>query len=72
MGLSQEDDGLLLSSIWPHKSVTKDTIAQWVKTMLQRSGVDTTKFTAGSVRSAAVSKAKAMSVRISSIMSKAE
>lgn len=70
-GFSQEDDGLLLSYVRPHKSVTKDTIARWVKAMLRRSGVDTTKFTAGSVRSAAVSKAKAMSIPIASIMAKA-
>ncbi|MPC57352.1 hypothetical protein E2C01_051331 [Portunus trituberculatus] len=70
-GLSQEDDGLLLSYVRPHKSVTKDTTAQWIKAMLQRLGVDTTKFTVGGVRSAAVSKAKAMSVPIASIMSKA-
>ena len=43
----------------------------WIKTMLYRSGVDTSKFTAGSVRPAAVSKAKAMSIFIACIMSKA-
>lgn len=69
--LSQSDEGLLLSYIRPYNSVTKDTIARWLKVMLRRSGVDTTKFTAGSVRSAATSKAKAMSVPIASIMSKA-
>lgn len=69
--LSREDAGLLLSYVRPHKSVTKDTIARWVKAMLKRSGVDTTTFTAGSVRSAAVSKAKAMSVPITTIMAKA-
>ncbi|MPC56718.1 RNA-directed DNA polymerase from mobile element jockey [Portunus trituberculatus] len=61
-GFSQEDDELFLSYVRPHKSVTKDTIARWVKAMLQRSGVDTTKFTTGSVRSAAVSKVKAMKI----------
>ncbi|MPC93555.1 hypothetical protein E2C01_088688 [Portunus trituberculatus] len=39
--------------------------------MLAKSGVDTLKFTAGSVRSAAVSKAKAMSIPIAYIMSRA-
>lgn len=68
---SQHDEGLLISYVKPHKPVTKDTIARWIKSMLRRSGVDTTKFTAGSVRSAAASKAKALSVPISSIMSKA-
>ncbi|MPD02173.1 hypothetical protein E2C01_097734 [Portunus trituberculatus] len=63
--------GAFLSCVRPHKSVTNDTIAWWVKAMFQRSGVDTTKFTAGNVRSAVVSKAKVISVTIASIMSKA-
>ncbi|MPC84871.1 hypothetical protein E2C01_079621 [Portunus trituberculatus] len=39
--------------------------------MLRRSGVETSRFTAGSVRSAAVSKAKAMAVPIACIMARA-
>ncbi|XP_076065157.1 uncharacterized protein LOC143039186 [Oratosquilla oratoria] len=70
-GLSQNKERLLLSYIKPHKSVMKDTIARWIKTMLSRLGVDTTKFTAGSVRPAALSKAKAMAVPITCIMAKA-
>lgn len=70
-GFSRGADKLLLSFIKPHKGVSKDTIARWLKVMLNRSGVDTSKFTAGSVRPAAVSKAKAMAVPISCIMSKA-
>ncbi|MPC64887.1 hypothetical protein E2C01_059009 [Portunus trituberculatus] len=58
----QEHDSLLISFIKPHKGVTQDTIARWIKTMLDKSGVDTTKFTAGSVCAAATSKAKAMAV----------
>ncbi len=49
-GNSQATHALLISFIKPHKAVTKDTIARWIKTMLDRAGVDTTKFTAGSVR----------------------
>ena len=71
VGLSQQEDGLLLSYVRPHKSVTKDAIARWIKAMLRRSGVDTTRFKVGSVRSAVTSKATAMSVPIASIMSKA-
>ena len=44
----------------------KDSIAHWIKMMLSKSGVDTSKFTVGSVRSAAASKAKAMAVPIAS------
>lgn len=68
---SRCSDALIISYIKPHKPVTKDSISRWIKTMLYRSGVDTTRFTAGSVRSAAVSKAKAMSIPIACIMSKA-
>lgn len=67
-GILHGADNLLLSFVRPHKPVGKDTIARWIKMMLRRSGVDTRKFTAGSVRSAAVSKAKAMAVPIASIM----
>ncbi len=70
-GNSQATHALLISFIKPHKAVTKDTIARWIKTMLDRAGVDTTKFTAGSVRPAAASKAKSMAVPISCILAKA-
>ncbi|KAK3890227.1 hypothetical protein Pcinc_005762 [Petrolisthes cinctipes] len=59
------------STIKPHKEVSKDTIARWIRRMLVMSGVDTTKYSAGSVRPAAASKAKAMAVPITFIMAKA-
>lgn len=68
---NQKENKLLLSFIKPHKNVSKDTIARWIKTMLNMSGVDTSKFTAGSVRPAAASKAKAMAVPLTCIMAKA-
>ncbi|KAK3890263.1 hypothetical protein Pcinc_005794 [Petrolisthes cinctipes] len=58
-------------TIKPHKEVSKDTIARWIRRMLVMSGVDTTKYSAGSVRPAAASKAKAMAVPITFIMAKA-
>lgn len=67
----QQNGNLLISFIKPHRNVTKDTIARWIRTMLFSSGVDTEKFSAGSVRTAAVSKAKAMAVPIKHIMAKA-
>ena len=70
-GTSQDRTSLLISFIKPHRAVSRDTVARWVKCMLNRSGVDTTKFSAGSVRPAAASKAKALSVPISCIMAKA-
>ena len=66
------DNGkLLISFIRPHKNVSKDTVARWLKTMLGVCDIDTTKYTAGSVRCAATSKAKAMAVSINVIMAKA-
>lgn len=62
-------DNLLISFIKPHKPVSKDTIACWIKNMLHMSGVDTAKFTA--VQPAAASKAKAMAVPVTCIMAKA-
>ncbi|MPC68653.1 hypothetical protein E2C01_062856 [Portunus trituberculatus] len=62
---------LLISCIRPHKFVSKDTVAQWLKVMLGICGIDTTKFTVGSGRPASTSKAKALAVPISTIMAKA-
>ena len=64
-------DKLLISFIKPHKPVSGNTIARWIKSMLALSGVDVSRFTAGSVRPAAASRAKAMAVPISCIMEKA-
>ena len=68
-GIGQES--LFLSFIKPHKAVTRDTIARWLREMLNLSGVDTSMFKAGSVRAAAASKAKALAVPINCIMAKA-
>lgn len=66
------DNGkLLISLVKPHKSVSKDTVARWIKTVLGDCGINTKKFTAGSVRPASASKAKAMDVPIPVILSKA-
>ncbi|XP_050706772.1 uncharacterized protein LOC126992159 [Eriocheir sinensis] len=70
-GLDKETGTLLISFIKPHKPVTKDTIARWLREVLRMSGVDTEKYSAGSVRPAAASKAKAMAVPITHIMAKA-
>lgn len=70
-GMGQESYSLFLSFIKPHKAVTRDTIARWIRKMLDMSGVDTTTFKAGSVRAAAASKAKALAVPINCIMAKA-
>lgn len=70
-GRDQASATLLLSFIKPHKAVTRDTIARWLRLLLGRSGVDTTRFKAGSVRAAAASKAKALAVPVTCILAKA-
>lgn len=67
----EKDDNLLISFIKPHRAVSKDTIARWVKVMLKWSGVNSTIYTAGSVRAAAASQASAKSVPLCHIMAKA-
>ncbi|XP_076050324.1 uncharacterized protein LOC143030933 [Oratosquilla oratoria] len=67
----KKDGRLLISFIKPHKPVSRDTIARWIKHVLTISGIDSTKYTASSVRSAAASQARSMSVPIRHIMSKA-
>lgn len=70
-GDKHKDAKLFISFSKPHNAVSKDTIARWIKSMLCMSGVDTTKFKAGSVRPAAASKAKALAVPVTCIMQKA-
>ncbi|XP_076036398.1 uncharacterized protein LOC143022180 [Oratosquilla oratoria] len=67
----KKDGRLLISFIKPHKPVSRDTIARWIKHVLTISGIDSTKYTVSSVRSAAASQARSMSVPIRHIRSKA-
>ncbi|XP_050398224.2 uncharacterized protein LOC126816078 isoform X2 [Patella vulgata] len=62
---------LFISYIKPHNCVSRDTIARWLKCVMYSAGVDTSVFTAHSVRSAVVSRAKLGNVPIKDIMSKA-
>lgn len=70
-GNAGDESKLLISFIKPHKNASKDTISRWIKSVLHMSGVDTEIFTAGRVRPAAASKAKAMAVPVAHIMAKA-
>lgn len=65
------DGRLLISYIKPHRGVSKDMVARWLKTMLCKCGIDTKRYTAGSIRPVSVSKAKALDVPIATIMAKA-
>lgn len=62
---------LLLSYAKPHKEVSKETIARWIRIILTQSGIDTKMFGSHSVRSAVTSKANANSVPLDIILKKA-
>jgi len=49
-------DQLLLSHKNPHKPVSTDTIARWIKQVLESSGINTQVFTVHSTRSTSTSK----------------
>lgn len=59
---------LLINCIKPHKFVSKDTVAGYLKVMLSICGTDTRKYTADSMHPASISKAKALAVPITTIM----
>ena len=52
----------------PHRAVSKDTIARWIKTLLKTAGVDVNVFSAHSTRAAATSTAHRKGGTISSIL----
>jgi len=57
-----------LSYTKQHHPVTSSSIGRWLKTVLGNVGVDTSKFTAHSTRSAASSKFKTLGASVSEIM----
>ena len=64
----RQDTRLFISFSKPHASVSKDTVARWIKTVMSLAGVDTSIFKAHSVRAAATSKAKHCSVPMQHIL----
>lgn len=60
----------MVSFIKPHKKASTDMTAKWIKLVLYTSGIDTGKFTAGSICSTAASEAKARRVPVSHILAK--
>ena len=63
-----EHSQLLISYVRPHKPVLKDTIARWVKVILQNAGIDITTFTAHSSRAASTSYASQAGVKLDEIL----
>ena len=58
---------LLISTIKPHKAVTKDTVSRWIKYTMKKAGVDSV-FKPHSIRAASTSKAKFAGVPLQTII----
>ncbi len=63
-----EGSRLLIALVRPHKPVSSNTVSRWIKSMLSKGGVDTTKFGAHSTRSAAASRAVVEGAPIDAIL----
>ena len=59
---------LLISYQKPHKPVSTNTIARWLKTVLEKAGIDSNIFHAHSTRAASTSAAKTAKLSVSTIM----
>ena len=63
-----KENFLFRSFIGKHGPVTASTIARWIKSCLQKAGIDTSKFQAYSTRAAAATKAAMSGVTVEEIM----
>ena len=62
---------LLLSHVKPHGPASKDAISRWCKNVLKSAGIDASRFTAHSTRSASTSFLEERNVNIKDIMTSA-
>ena len=69
---SDQKPGLFLATIKPHNPVTSSTIARWLRTVMERAGVDTSVFKAHSVRGASTSAAANVGATIQDILNAAD
>ena len=67
----RKDDKLFISTMKPHKPVSRDTISRWIKTVMKNAGIDITKFTPHSTRAAATSAAKSAGLPVADILKSA-
>ena len=65
-------DPLFLSYVRPHKPVSSQQIAHWIKDILQLAGVDTAVFSAHSVRGASTSAALSKGIHLADILGMAD
>jgi len=69
---NQGQDQLLLSHLKPYKEVQSSTIANWVKLVLKKAGIDTSLYKAHSCRSASTSKAKVLGLSLKDILKRGQ
>lgn len=67
----RHDSYLLISFIKPHKAIGNQTLARWIKTVLQWSGIDVSVFKPHSTRHAASTAAFQSGVNLDEILKKA-
>jgi hypothetical protein len=63
---------LFIGCVAPHKPVTGPTIGNWIKVVLESSGIDTTAFKGHSTRSASSSQVFAKGASVSDILSRGQ
>lgn len=59
---------LFISFVHPHRGVSKDTIARWLRTVMELAGIDTDIYKAHSTRSAATTAALKYKVPLDSVL----
>ena len=68
LSIRGDETRLFLTIIRPHHAATSSTIARWLKEVLKAAGIDTSIFSAHSVRGASSSKAANMGVTTNDIL----
>ena len=66
--LRNNESALLLCYQKPHKKASKDTIARWVRSVLNTAGIDTNKYGPHSIRAASTSAAKRGGATVQAIL----
>lgn len=66
---SSENRPLLLTTQKPYRGASKDSISRWIRTLLAKSGIDTSKFSGHSTRAAASAAARSAGISVDNILS---
>lgn len=60
---------LLLTTQKPFREASKDSISRWIRTLLSKSGIDTSKFSGHSTRAAASAAARSSGISVDNMLS---